>query len=458
MILITSQLHHVKSTLRHILLLAIVFVDLTANAVIILDDLNYLQQSKFEDYTVTLNESLDGLRMADDEFYRINKSFMRTKNEAMYVHYNGLDHFGSTIEAHVPRLYGYLGQPDGSGFATYTNGSLFLDDFFSIKYIIEPTDNTRDYTQEEEYVLYPEATDLDNKYYPVINEEDRYLIRENEDYFGLGIEVSEEIRTTEFNDHQPIYNQEKLLSLIDFNGSGQAYFLKHPFSSINYENVTVVNEGDGDYYTYRNDTNSDTEEAIISWHFATDSNNPYYFTLPSQYSKDNVSMRLNNQRYRFYSPYRKRQLTNASYNLIDDDQTFEIIIKEDELKANFVRLYEFDLDRYENLRREYQDNQFIVTNFKHNNITGQINIAQEKAYLLFSIPYDDSWQVSVDGQKVEAESVLNETLLAIPISQGQHEVNLEYKPVSVPMGIAASSLGLIILGLSTYLERKRKQT
>src|SRR5699024_2657384 len=106
---IIIQLERPKKIILNSVLLVFVFSELFINAYIIMSDINYVQQSKFEDYTETLNQSLTGLRHPDNDFYRINKTFMRTKNEAMYTHYSGMDHFGSTIEAHVPELYGYLG-------------------------------------------------------------------------------------------------------------------------------------------------------------------------------------------------------------------------------------------------------------------------------------------------------------------------------------------------------------
>src|SRR5699024_679988 len=110
------------------------------------------------------------------------------------------------------------------------NGTLFTDDLFNVRYHIEPTEDSSDHTLDHEYVLYPRATDLDNKSYTIKHEAERYLIRENEERLGLAIEVSADIAkdSASFVQHQPIYNQEMLLDLIDFQGSGNPYFTHQP--------------------------------------------------------------------------------------------------------------------------------------------------------------------------------------------------------------------------------------
>ncbi|MGO4936861.1 YfhO family protein [Fundicoccus sp. Sow4_H7] len=456
-LLLIFQMEQLQSSLRQIILLVIVSCELFINGVLILNEMSYVDVSKFDDYTATLNEAVDGLRHDDTDFYRINKTYMRTKDEAMFSHYSGLDHFGSTLDAVLPQLYGYLGLPEGNGFVTYTNGTLFTDDFFNVRYLLDVTKDSADHTAPEEYVLFPQATDLDIKAYPIVREESRFLVYENPNRLGLGMEVSSEIvnDTTSFVRHQPIRNQETLLSLIDFNGSGAAYFSEVPIDVSNLENVNITDEGDGDYLTYV-PINED-EDAIVELRFNTTSNNPYYFSIPSQFDDDNVALQLNGQRYRFYAPFRRRQLTNASYQTIQNNQTFSFRLLEDELKANLVSLYEFDENRYNQMIAEKQDHQLQVSEFSQNRIRGNITIVQENAHVLFSIPYDKNWKIKVDNQPVEPVSVLSDTLLAIPITQGRHEIELHYFPNSIWIGLASSIIGLSGLLALTYVEFYRNK-
>lgn len=456
-----------KWSMRKLSLLVVVCCELFANAAIILNELSYVDLSKFNDYVTTLDESLSGLRHGEHDFYRIHTTFQRSKNEAMFTHFSGLNHFGSTIEAHVPKLYGYLGLPDGNGFANYTNGTLFTDDFFDIRYIVNPTSDSATHTADDEYILFQVAYDTDLNAYPVVSSHPRYDIRENRDRLGLGMTVGNAIIQTDsqFRDHQPIQNQELLLRLIDTQGTGDPYFTQHVIEQDSLQNVAITNQGDGDFYTYERtsaseleSTDTNTEKSSkIRLTFSTTSNNPFYFTLPSQIEGDNASLQLNNQSYKIYTPFRRRQITNATYQKIQNSQTFSIELLEDELKINPVRLYEFDEQRFNALITQKAAHNFNVTQFKHNHIEGNIHVAGDNEYILFTIPYDKAWHITVDGKDVQSVPVLNDTLIAIPATKGSHQIVLHYFPHSIWWGLSASIVGLLSCLLLKFVPFFRKK-
>ncbi|MDO4775014.1 MAG: YfhO family protein [Aerococcaceae bacterium] len=452
-----------KWSIRQLSLLIVVCCELFANSVIILNELSYVDLSKFNDYVTTLDESLTGLRHGDHDFYRIHTTFQRSKNEAMFTHFSGLNHFGSTIEAHVPKLYGYLGLPDGNGFANYTNGTLFTDDFFNIRYIVNPTKNSASHTADDEYILFQVAYDTDLNAYPLVSSHPRFEIYENVQRLGLGMTVSKDIIAPEsqFRDHQPIQNQELLLRLIDTQGSGVSYFTQHPVEQASLQNVTIADQGDGDFYTYERtqqvDDSASDKSAKIRLTFSTTSNNPFYFTLPSQIENDNASLQLNDHAYKIYTPFRRRQITNATYHTTQNNQTLSIELLEDELKINPVRLYEFDEARFNALIEAKQASNFQVTNFKHHRIEGTINVPHDSNYILFTIPYDKAWHITVDGQVVKPIAVLNDTLMAIPAKKGSHQIVLNYFPHAIWWGVATSLVGLLSCLLLKYLPFFRKK-
>ena len=441
--LLLVQTTMLPALLKTSIILLLVCIEVGTNAVWIISEMNaYVQPSKFTDYVTTLNEAVEPLTHASDDFYRIHKTYQRTKNEAMFIGYNGLDHFGSTLEAHTADFYGYLGLPNTSNSVNYTNGTLFTDDFFNIRYLLDVSEDSRENTAEEEYALFPRATDLDIGLYPLIDEKDRYITYENQDRLGLAIEVSPDLtsESSQFLRNLPVRNQELLLQLVDFNGDGQPYFEERSFSNVVYTNLQVTDQGDGDFFTYKI---SDSYDAgYFDLFFSTNSANPYYFSLPSQYSNNNVSLELNEQRYRFYTPANRRQLTNASFNQIRPDHKLRVTIEEDGMQANLVSLYEFDLERYQNMIAQKQDNLFKVTHFKQNQVKGEITTIQEKGYLLFSLPYDRHWTIKLNGKRIEPVAVLNDTLFAIPITQGSHQVELFYFPDIIWWGMFLSVLGL----------------
>ena len=466
MIILVLHFEFLHPKLMQVALLAVVACEIFTNGALILQELSYVQLSKFNDYVAILDKSLTGLRNPSDDFYRIHTTYQRSKNEAMYTHFNGMNHFGSTIDANAPKLFGYLGLPQTSGVVEYTNGTLFTDDLFNIRYLLDPSKDTAANTNPDQYKLYQVATDLDIQAYPTIDSQPRYVVHENTERLGLGIEVSNQL-TSESNplvNHQPIQNQEYLLSLVDYKGAGQPYFTEHELKEEAPVNVTITNRGDGDYLTYSRNSESSNSDLTksksshyFSFRFNTTSENPYYFTLPSQYDGEKTKLDLNSEAYHFYGTFSYRQITNASYKKIQDNQELKVRLEKPELKANLPKLYEFDKARYDAMIASKQDHLFKVTSFKHNKITGTINTEQEEGYLLFTIPYDKHWRITDNGQPVQAISVLNDTLLAIPIKKGDHTITLHYFPMPVWIGLAVSLLGIAAFVLDqTWLKKYRK--
>ena len=178
--------------------------------------------------------------------------------------------------------------------------------------------------------------------------------------------------------------------------------------------------------------------------FDTKSNNPYYFTLPSQFNNKNVDLLLNSGDYRFYTPSSGRQITNASFSKIANDQKLRIKLKNEKTKANLVNLYEFDLPRYEAMILSKQNNLFKVKSFSDTAIDGTITTELENSYLLFSIPYDKRWKFTLDGKEVQGVPVLNDTLLAIPVTAGYHQVSLRYFPPEILRGGVLTLIGFAL--------------
>lgn len=445
-----------KDKILKIGLLLLTMGELYTNATLIISEFSYIDKGKFEDYTQLLDRAVIGLQNGPNDFYRINKTFNRTKNEAMYAHYNGLNHFGSTMEASVIKLYGLLGLPGGSGHVIYTNGTLFLDDFFDVRYLLDRNPQSSSSGNSNTYDLYQEATNFDYQFYPLIDQNDRYVVRENVDRLGLGMEVSPALDQTVLLDNQPIANQNTLLNLLNFDqAEKQSFFIERPIRLGPLSGLTIANKGDGDYYTYKLQNRQEPGSFILN--FQTPTANPYYFTLPSQFTSKKVKLQLDGQAYRTYTPFKARQITNAAYLSRQLNHQLKVILSKDGFKANLVSLYEFDLEKYQQLMKKQQSHLFKIDSFSHTNIIGNVNIIQKEARLLFSIPYDANWQINVDGRPVKARPVLNETLMAIPITQGQHKVALTYRPMAFYFGVISTIIGLFLLSLITLMKKKHRR-
>ncbi len=79
---------------------------------------------------------------------------------------------------------------------------------------------------------------------------------------------------------------------------------------------------------------------------------------------------------------------------------------------------------------------------KGNRIEGSIDVKRE-GYVITTIPYDENFELLVDGEPVRAEEV-NTAFLGFRIGAGVHEVRLLYHAPGVKAGKLMSMAGLII--------------
>ena len=122
--------------------------------------------------------------------------------------------------------------------------------------------------------------------------------------------------------------------------------------------------------------------------------------------------------------------------------------------------------------KKLQKGQLNVESFTDTTITGTFK-AEKDGLFFTSIPYDKSWEVYVDGKKLdyaeyETEEntrtlvdddvsgkvfALGNGLVSFGASKGEHSLEMKYKPAGLGIGAKISLLTLLIIAL--YLIMKR---
>ena len=103
----------------------------------------------------------------------------------------------------------------------------------------------------------------------------------------------------------------------------------------------------------------------------------------------------------------------------------------------------------------YEADRHLLQIVAHNNnhIEGKITLDKPKL-LFFSIPFDEGWQASVDGQKKDLQ-LINVGFMGLPLEKGQHEVRLTFVPPYSRLGMGVGLIALCLYMLmSWYWYRK----
>ena len=111
---------------------------------------------------------------------------------------------------------------------------------------------------------------------------------------------------------------------------------------------------------------------------------------------------------------------------------------------------------------------FNMTAFDETSLEGTINVTNSDSFLWTSIPYDESWEVALDG-KVLSYAVYDKEsgeittdgdivkvgggLMGIKAGKGEHTVSLKYKAKGLSTGIMLTCGGIAILALAVIYKK-----
>ncbi|WP_319470872.1 YfhO family protein [uncultured Trichococcus sp.] len=427
-------------------LLFVVTAEMTANAAIDLFRLGYVKQDEFADYQTNLNTMLADVRTPADTFYRIEKTFQRSKNDSFQANYAGINHFSSTFEKEIPALFGSLGFPDGNGFIVYSTGTLFTDALFGVKYFIQDKKLPETFYDLNDgvYRLNRNSTRPDLTQYSLFSETDRSSTYKNPYALSLAFGVSDSVLDLDPIEDQPILMQEQLLDAFNNQESIEPYFSLRPFDSNVFQNVTSAAEDAQNTTYYRS---VDGAISRIEFQFTPASDNPYYLILDAGIDDDNATLYVDNLKLDYYTTYRNDQVINIASNQQGENITFTIELREDSIRVQDLKLYELNKALFEETIAARQAEGMTIDSFSQTHITGSVTIGAEDEVLLTTIPYSEGWEVTIDGETAETTTALN-GLLAVPISPGKHTIALTYRSPYLMTGLSitgASITGAFLL-------------
>lgn len=108
----------------------------------------------------------------------------------------------------------------------------------------------------------------------------------------------------------------------------------------------------------------------------------------------------------------------------------------------FPHFYFLDMDVFQEVIEELKNKEMHTEIFEDGYVKGTYESGSE-GYLLLSVPYDEGWSASVNGEKVEIQRGAN-ALSLIPVSAGINEIELHYHVPGIKMGIVLSVIGVLL--------------
>mgnify|MGYP002621879720 CR=1 FL=1 len=420
LIIYLMYLNKNKTIKKSILLLII--AEMFINSFLIVINIKYQDKTLYENFITNTGYIIDNLNK--ESFYRLEKDYSYSTNDELLLNYNGISHFSSVYEGTNNELLKQLGIFNRFYITNYNGSTPVTNSLFNIKYLLS-----------EKQINYYKKIDT----YKDIN------TYENIYNLSLGFMVNKNLLKLELEDYEPFENQNNILKSMD-NNIEDVFIEESPTMTLNNLKIDETSKN----LTYKK-INKNKSASII---FELNQNNDgiLYAYFGSKANKK-VDILLNGE-----SIIDITDQNNYYYNILElgtfnqnQTITLEIELLEDTLKLEDYMFYTLDLNKFNNaINILNQDNQLQLIEYNSDYIKAKINVEEDNQVLYTSIPYDKGFEITVDGKNEKAEKALN-TLLAINLEKGNHEITIKYVPRGLKIGSIFSLIGLVL-----FIIKKRK--
>ena len=418
----------VKRLLMSVMLVAFVFCE-----VAVTDTGSFSISQPNEDYKTdykTYTEAIDYIKDNDKGFYKTELCYLERRMDPSYYGYEGMSVFSSmAYEAYSGTQYslGMFGNRINS--YTYNTQTPIYNLMFNIKYLIQ-TD-----------VSLPPSNNLYKKIYTTTDE--KANVYENKYHLPIAYCVSENIDNWIVEEGNPFTAQGDFFELAT--GYSDVFksldYISCEFDGLEGDEVT----DNGTYWFSKNDSESTYGNADITMTSNIDGNVYIYVTSPDVKTIEVNSDRVASHVQNIEEPY----ILDIGYHEKGDEIKVTVDGGSSETADSYFEIYAYSVDDNV-LKKGYNkllSGAVNVTSHSDTKIEATVS-CDENSYLYSSIPYDDSWKVYIDG--VEAETFeLGDSMLAVQIKSGEHQITYKYSPKGFTLGAFISSA--TVVGIAGYI-------
>ncbi len=402
-----------------------------------IDPLQFSQENSY--YTKnydTYTSAFENIHTEDGDFYREELCSFNLRMDPCYYSYNGMTLFSSMAYEEYSRTQYKLGM-DGNRINSYTYHpqTPVYNMMFAIKYLVRGNEGV--VPSESLFELHSNSDDYVSAIY------------KNNYFLPIAYCVNPNVGEWSIDEGDPFEEQEEFFDL----ATGYSNVFKPLICKDTYFDGMTGDDSfeNGTFWFSKSDPESDYGYAHITLTPQIDGN--VYLYVVSDHANE---LRVSSSRYneKTQDPEDPYILDLGHYD-IGDSIDITLDCSEMDNSEGYAEIYAYtcDEDIFEKGYNKLSKSAIAVAKHTDTVIEGTINVSED-SYLYTSIPYDESWSVYIDGDRVETFETAN-ALLTASIKKGEHEIKFKYVPRGLLPGAAISAV--TALGICGYLFYKRKQ-
>ena len=414
-------------------------------------------------------QSIDAEKYGADDFYRVEKTSHRKKNDNFAIDINGLSNSTSTLNAKTIAFLHNIGLSARSHWSMYYGGTPVSDAIFDIRYLI--VDHmTNDYVPDYVETLYSHIADSSLSG----SENDALAIYESPFSLGIAFGTNSAIRDYAEYDAEDEKKREEAGNATIASRYADAVEYHTPFEMMNHmlsamlgEEIEVFTPVDAretstpgldptfttGHRGYKTDGSGLTAKIVYSLDITESL--PLYVYFPSDYPRD-ATMKLDKGNVgKFFTD---DSFCVQELGILDGgEHEFALYLEEEEiyLASGCDYFWYFHEDTFRDAMARLSAGSMTAKCKRDDRIDGTITLSEGMDTVFTSIPYDAGWIVTVDGERVETFCIAD-ALLGFASTPGEHTVVLQYRPNCVKYGVILSAVGIAAYaGLSFWDWRRR---
>lgn len=421
-----------------------------------------------------INAALDYVKANDkdeNKFHRTELRRFKAINSGSLYHYNGVSLFSSLAYGNTSGAMEKIGIAATSNSYRYYDPTPLFNALFNVKYIIS-TDN--EIVNPVYKFIDGFGAETDSKTGEV-KENDAFLY-ENEKALSLGFMVNDKVKDWDMEEGNPFTIQNNFLKL----ATGKEFnYLPHlKVTDLEYKCITI-NEGNKEEEEKKNKRYENGE--VYNYKYQLEAPYDLATRVPEVMAKiyndkeQRVFLYVNSGNTKQVSYNYPGCESNGAYNrdfstgsgfvdlgIVPADCTIDVSFKLDS-RGEFEKTYRksgdfsifactYDENVFNEAYKLLADECLVVDDYGDDYVHGKINAVKD-GIMFTSIPYDEGWELMVDGEKKDYISVANDGFIGVELDKGEHEIYFKYKPKGV---VSGGIVSLVAIGAFVFFIKRGK--
>lgn len=392
-------------------------------------DVVFSNRQPYADFMARFRPAVTEILENDADLYRMEKTVHRKVNDNMALGIRGISHSTSDLNAAVIRHLGELGYASRSHWSKYLGGTPVSDALIGIRYII---------AEESVSALYEEGAVL---------EEQELFVYKNPFALGIVNTVSADLYEYDPEDETtPFKRLNDIVTRMLGADKTVALFKPIPIDNTDYTNCDYGFTTGHKKYTPINENRA----ASLHYTVTVPTDDQVYIYFPSTWARE-VDLKLNGEDFGTYFGNETRRIVSLGTFGAGEEITLDMELTEEDLYigTGVDYFYYLDEDLYREIMPQLQAYAMKITSWDDTHIQGTVTTDADHSLIYTSIPYDEGWKVTIDGEEMEISETCG-ALLAIDASvllAGEHTIAFRYMPDCYVLGFFITIGGIVLLVL-----------